>query len=104
MLPLASSMEVTVHDSALGEQFQGRGAEANLIVIAHPDPRSLGRRYRVTPGSVLEIGRSLQTEISFPEVPSISRRHARLIYRENAIMLEDLGSRNGTYLNEEQVT
>ncbi|MPZ20007.1 MAG: diguanylate cyclase [Luteitalea sp.] len=103
VLPLASSMEMTVHDSALGEQYRGRGAEANLIVIAHPDPRSLGRRYRVTPGSVLEIGRSLQTEISFPEVPSISRRHARLTYRDDVIMLADLGSRNGTYLNEEQV-
>src|SRR5438128_10355190 len=51
--------------------------EANVILIAHPESRTLGTRFRLRPGSVIEIGRSPSSEISFPEVLSISRAHAR---------------------------
>ena len=73
--------------------------EAHLIVIAHPSEQCLGRRYTLTPGNVLEVGRSADAEIGFPEVPSISRRHARVSYLAEGVCLEDLGSRNGTFLN-----
>lgn len=73
--------------------------EAHLIVIAHPLEQCLGRRYSLTPGAVLEVGRSADAEIGFPEVPSISRRHARVMYLADGVCLEDLGSRNGTFLN-----
>lgn len=75
------------------------GIEANVILIAHPDGKRLGTRYRLTPGSTLEIGRSPTAEVSMPEVLSISRQHARLRYQGANITLEDLGSTNGTYLN-----
>jgi two-component system cell cycle response regulator len=100
---LSSSMEATIHDSVSSGQPRRRGDEANLIVIAHPDHRSLGRRYRLVAGASLHIGRSADAEISLPDVPSVSRRHARVLF-ENDVLLEDLGSRNGTYLNEIQVT
>jgi two-component system cell cycle response regulator len=73
--------------------------EAHLIVIAHPSEQCLGRRYTLTPGIALEVGRSADAEIGFPEVPSISRRHARVSYLAEGVCLEDLGSRNGTFLN-----
>jgi DNA-binding winged helix-turn-helix (wHTH) protein len=34
----------------------------------------------------------------------VSRRHARLIVAPGAVMLEDLGSRNGTFLNGERIS
>jgi two-component system cell cycle response regulator len=77
------------------------GREANLIVIAHPNQSMLGRRYRVTADAAMEIGRSVESAISFPDVPSISRRHARLTFADGEMRLEDLGSRNGTFLNDE---
>ncbi len=77
--------------------------EAHLIVIAHPQQRCLGRRYRLTPGAVLEVGRSVDAQVCFPEVPSISRRHARISYLADGVCLEDLGSRNGTYLKNHPV-
>jgi diguanylate cyclase (GGDEF)-like protein len=81
---------------------QGRsGREANLIVIAHPNQAMLGRRYRVSAEAPLEVGRSSETTLSFPDVPSISRRHARLVFNDGEVWLEDLGSRNGTFLNDE---
>ena len=61
----------------------------------------LGRRYRITADTPLEVGRSSETTLSFPDVPSISRRHARLMFTDGEVWLEDLGSRNGTFLNDE---
>src|SRR6185436_11581696 len=70
--------------------------EANVILIAHPENRTLGTRFRLRPGSVIEIGRSPTSEISFPEVLSISRAHARLEHQGSNVVIEDLGSTNGT--------
>jgi len=74
--------------------------EANVILIAHPENRTLGTRFRLRPGSVIEIGRSPTSEISFPEVLSISRAHARLEHQGSNVVIEDLGSTNGTYVND----
>jgi diguanylate cyclase (GGDEF)-like protein len=74
--------------------------EANVILIAHPENRTLGTRFRLRPGSVIEIGRSPTAEISFPEVLSISRTHARLEHQGSNVVIEDLGSTNGTYVND----
>jgi two-component system, NtrC family, response regulator AtoC len=51
---------------------------------------------RLTPSSVLTIGRSAECEVRIDH-SSVSRRHARLHVRET-ITVEDLGSANGTTL------
>lgn len=86
-----------------GEALEPSGLEANVILIAHPDNRRLGTRYRLTPETSVEIGRNPQADISLPEVLSISRDHARLSYRGDQVTIEDLGSTNGTYINGQQV-
>jgi diguanylate cyclase (GGDEF)-like protein len=73
--------------------------DANVILIAHPEGKLLGSRYRLAPGSTLEIGRSPACAVSLPEVLSISRAHARLLYEGSAVWIDDLGSTNGTYVN-----
>ncbi|MEM9292715.1 MAG: GGDEF domain-containing protein [Acidobacteriota bacterium] len=94
-----------MQDSGLTQTYEAvdgaprREIEANIILIAHPDGKRLGTRYRLTPGSVLEVGRSTDVEISMPEVLSISRRHARLHHMGPSVTVEDLGSTNGTYVN-----
>jgi diguanylate cyclase (GGDEF)-like protein len=75
------------------------GLEAHIILIAHPEGRMLGTRFPVRPGEDLEIGRSTRTGVGLPDVLSVSRRHARLVHRDGHVVLEDLGSTNGTYLN-----
>jgi len=77
----------------------GAEVEADIILIAHPENQRLGSRFRLSPGSSLEIGRSAAVGISLPEVMSISRKHARLRYVGAAVTVEDLGSTNGTYVN-----
>ena len=75
--------------------------EADVILIAHPENRRLGTRFRLRPGQRMEIGRSHSVEVSLPEVLSISRQHALLEYRGRRVALRDLGSTNGTFVNGE---
>lgn len=77
--------------------------EAAVILIAHPENRRLGARYRISPGAAIEVGRSPHAAISLPEVPSLSRNHARLRFQDGRVRLEDLGSRNGTFVNDRAV-
>lgn len=77
--------------------------EANIILIAHPEDQRLGTRYRLTPGAALDIGRSPELTVSLPEVPAISRHHARLHHRGMEVVIEDLGSTNGTHVNGERI-
>ena len=101
--PAHISADATICFNRASTLTQRAGREANLIVIAHPNQAMLGRRYRVSADSPLEVGRSSETTLSFPDVPSISRKHARLIFNDGEVWLEDLGSRNGTFLNDEPV-
>lgn len=82
----------------------GRAArEANVILIAHPEHARLGTRYRLVPNTNVEVGRSESVEISLPEVRSVSRCHARLRYQGRTVSIEDAGSTNGTFVNDERV-
>jgi|CXWL01.1.fsa_nt_gi diguanylate cyclase (GGDEF)-like protein len=77
-----------------------RPVDANVILIAHPEGKLLGTRYRLPPGSSLEIGRSPNAAVSLPEVLSVSRNHARVEHQMDGVFVEDLGSTNGTYVND----
>jgi hypothetical protein len=48
-------------------------------------------------GAELIIGRSSSAHAPLGD-PRVSRRHARLVQRQEGIYLEDLGSTNGTFL------
>jgi diguanylate cyclase (GGDEF)-like protein len=79
------------------------GPEANLIQIAHPKGLGLGTRYRFRPGSTVVLGRGGEADVSLPEVSAISRKHASLTYRIESVILEDLGSTNGTFVNDVRI-
>src|SRR5436190_12204341 len=73
------------------------GEEPRLIVERAPG-HSAGMEYDLGDGAVL--GRGEQAEIRL-EDPFASSRHARIVRQGGVMVLEDLGSTNGTYLNEE---
>jgi len=68
--------------------------------IVLEDPRE-GRRYSFPPPEV-SMGRASENHLVFRD-STVSRKHARLFSREGMWMVEDLGSKNGTFLNGEPV-
>jgi pSer/pThr/pTyr-binding forkhead associated (FHA) protein len=68
------------------------------LVVERAPGHVPGMEYEVGEGAVM--GRGDQAEIRL-EDPFASSRHARLVRQGAVIVLEDLGSTNGTYLNEE---
>lgn len=55
-----------------------------------------GQRWKIV--SELLLGRDSDCDIVIP-MRQVSRQHARLIPNQDGVLLEDLGSKNGTYLN-----
>jgi hypothetical protein len=77
------------------------------IDLAHRAPRLVVERAPGhDPGMIYDLdadmvlGRGDQAEIRL-EDPFASSRHARVYEQGNIVVIEDLGSTNGTYLNEE---
>src|SRR4051794_7219082 len=56
----------------------------------------------VTPGDYV-LGRAADADIQF-EADLVSRQHAKLIVNYNDVLVEDLGSSNGTTINGKPVT
>jgi len=54
-------------------------------------------------GAWLTIGRAVTSDVVLDD-PFVSSAHARLVPRGQSISVEDLGSTNGTFVNEKQVT
>ncbi len=76
-----------------------KAKEACLVQLYGPD---LGKRYSLGPRSMI-IGRSESTDI-YVERDSVSRNHARIYQVGEEYIIEDLGSTNGTYVNDQKVT
>ncbi len=74
------------------------GKEACLVVIYGLD---LGKKYNLDKPSLI-IGRSSKADIQIDQ-ESVSRNHCKIINTGKTIMLRDLGSTNGTYVNDELI-
>lgn len=72
--------------------------KANFVVLAGVD---IGRKYPLNKNS-LQIGRNESCDI-FIDDEDVSRNHARIEIKEDLILLEDLGSTNGTLVNGKEI-
>jgi pSer/pThr/pTyr-binding forkhead associated (FHA) protein len=54
-------------------------------------------------GDSLSIGRDKTNDLILKD-PRVSTHHARVVRREDSYFIEDLGSRNGTFVNGQRVT
>jgi hypothetical protein len=73
-------------------------AQDARLVVERAAGHSAGMIYDIGKGAVL--GRGDAAEIRLDD-PFASSRHAQLVLQAGVVVLEDLGSTNGTYLNEE---
>ena len=60
--------------------------------------RGTDRRFAVADGATLVVGRSPECDIHLEDA-GVSRRHCTLAYDDGAIVVRDLGSANGTFVN-----
>jgi DNA-binding winged helix-turn-helix (wHTH) protein len=60
------------------------------------------RRFPLSPGEHV-VGRDPDVEVRL-DAPTVSRRHARLVVTTDGTVLEDFGSKNGTFRAGERVT
>lgn len=109
---LVADLRSAIGDEARGSMFirtvhrHGYAFAGEAQVAALPSTAREGRSYRllwlgrevmVGEGETI-LGRSRQATICVDD-ESVSRRHARLTIEGGSIVVEDLGSKNGTMLN-----
>jgi hypothetical protein len=78
----------------LDQEFEPR------LVVGHAPGHEPGVAYDLTQGATLGRG---DVEIQLDD-PFASSRHARITRKGRTLVIEDLGSTNGTYLNDEPLT
>lgn len=73
---------------------------SGFALIVEKGPRT-GMTYLLRPGNTT-VGRHPESDIFLNDV-TVSRHHCRFVVATDAISVEDSGSTNGTYVNEERV-
>jgi DNA-binding CsgD family transcriptional regulator len=74
---------------------------AALYLLSRSANGALQGKTRLLEGRLI-VGRSPQADLYFPDV-SVSRRHAELIVSGTTLVVRDLNSRNGTYVDGQRV-
>ena len=72
-----------------------------IVVVLHPAGANPGRRHTLSRAEHY-VGRRTDLDLHI-DVDSVSRRHARLVRQGEDWWVEDLGSTNGTFVNDEPV-
>ncbi len=78
---------------------RARKPQGRLIVITGKEE---GRVIDLRAGSIV-LGRSSECDVTLLDI-QVSRRHLEVTTRNGVVSIRDLGSGNGTFLNEDQVT
>lgn len=77
-------------------------APAARLEVVHGPPNVLGKIFSLQPGRRNVIGRDATCEVSIPS-DRVSRRHCHVEPQQGGWLLEDLGSSNGTLVNQERI-
>jgi hypothetical protein len=87
-------------EARLPRSSNGRSRVPTSVLVRTADGKKLGTYKLAEP---LEIGRSEGSQIKLDDT-YVSTNHARLFPRNGSWFVEDLGSTNGTYLNQQRVS
>jgi pSer/pThr/pTyr-binding forkhead associated (FHA) protein len=72
------------------------------ITWQHPQTEAI-QEFVLAEGATATIGRQAGNDICIPE-QHVSRQHAVINYRDGIFMITDLGSANGTFVNDRQLS
>jgi len=84
----------------LGISVRRKRTEGTRLLFVRSDSQ---RGQEVVVNDVLVMGRSVEADVVLDD-PYASEFHLRLVAQESGLMLHDLGSTNGTYVNGRRVT
>lgn len=87
-------------DNHLKQTQDAQADDTGWYLLAEGDWLA-GQRFDI-PGSAI-LGRDGSCDITIPGT-HLSRRHAELIIKGNVLQIKDLGSSNGTFVNDQRVT
>lgn len=80
------------------------GPQDSLARITWVDPTNNEKReYILVEGATASIGRSPDNDVCIPE-RHVSRQHAVISFRDGIFVISDLGSANGTFVNDKKLT
>jgi pSer/pThr/pTyr-binding forkhead associated (FHA) protein len=77
---------------------RARGGEPSKLVVRHG-----GKQRTLKLSRTIQIGRASSCDVSLDDT-YVSQLHASVSNRNGTWVVEDLGSTNGTYLNQQRVT
>jgi pSer/pThr/pTyr-binding forkhead associated (FHA) protein len=80
---------------------KGRRKQPERLRIVEPESRR-GQDFNLV--DELTVGRAPNCGVSLPDDTFVSQVHARLFRRDQDVWIEDLGSTNGTFLNDHKVS
>jgi pSer/pThr/pTyr-binding forkhead associated (FHA) protein len=78
-----------------------RRNQPERVRILEP-PERRGQEFEL--GDELTVGRAAGCSVSIPDDTFVSQLHARVFRRDGDLWVEDLGSTNGTFLNDKKVS
>jgi hypothetical protein len=79
----------------------GSSSAPERLVLLEP-PERYGQTFEL--GDELTVGRANGCGVALPDDTFVSTLHARVFRRDGSLYVEDLGSTNGTFINDRPVT
>ncbi len=74
-----------------------------LMIMSGPDDGTILRLNKPRQGEAYILGRREDNDVSLPYDSQVSRQHTRLFLMDGAWHIQDLGSRNGTYVGAQKI-
>ncbi len=90
-------------DTVVGGYFQPPRPDQPAAILVGIGGPVEGQRFAIEKEQY-QIGSAADNDLCIPNDDYVSGRHAALYYENDSLLLADLKSRNGTYLNDQRVT
>lgn len=86
-----------------GSNAGARPASGVNVRVRCVSGANAGQSYSLQEGRFLTLGRSSKCDISFPNASNISGTHCRIEVKGGKVLVTDLNSTNGTYVNKKRL-